>query len=179
MSSPKSVFHAYIEIQFNFSGQRRVPLLVIDIYRPDHSPVNVEMHLLDLPDELLLFVFSQCTAVDALFTFTDLHPRLDRIVRDPMLVRHLNFTLNSANGQISSMLDHVVTRLCDTILPRISDRIERLILDPSAMERVLTPSIQYPNLSSLTLLNLPRKSIAQHLTGKVTVAKNMNENVSL
>jgi hypothetical protein len=140
---------------------------------------RVEMNLLDLPDEMLLSIFSQCAAVDALSTFIGLHPRLDRIVCDPLLVRHLNFTVNSWKGEIASMPEKIIDRMCDTILPRINDRINKLTLDSPAMERVLTPSIFYPSLSSLSLLNFPRKTIVQHLTRKITIVMSMNEKVSL
>ena len=84
--------------------------MIINIYIAPiiRSPVNVEMHLLDLPDEMLLSVFSQCTAVDMLSTFIGIHPRLDRIVCDPMLVRHLDFTAKTWQDEIASISDQVL-----------------------------------------------------------------------
>jgi hypothetical protein len=137
------------------------------------------MNLLDLPDEMLLSIFSQCTAVDAFSTFIGLHPRLDRIVCDPMLVRHLNVTVKTWQGEIVSISDQVTDRVCDTILPRINDRITKLTLEPHTMERVLCSSIDYPNLSSLSLVNFPRKTITQHLTGKISEPLSMNVNAFL
>ena len=67
----------------------------------------------------------------------------------------------------------------DTILLRINDRITKLALEPYAMERLLTASIDYSRLSSLSLLNFPRKTIVQHLSSKITVGMSMNENASL
>ena len=132
------------------------------------------MNILDLPDEMLLSIFHQCPAVDALNAFVDLHPRLDRIVCAPLLVRHLNFTVQSWNGEISAMQAQIVDRVSDTILPRINDRIAKFTLDPYAMRRVLTASIDYPSLSSLSLLNFPLQAIVQQLTGKTTVVMSMN-----
>jgi hypothetical protein len=137
------------------------------------------MNLLDLPDEMLVSIFNEFTAVDALSTFIGLHPRLDRIVCDPMLVRHLDFTGTTWNGETICISDQVIDRVCGTILPRISEHINELTLNPPAMERVLTPLIVYRTLSSLSLLDFPLKSIVQHLTGKITIVISMNGHVPL
>ena len=71
------------------------------------------------------------------------------------------------------MLDQTIDRVCDTILPHISGYITELTLDPPAMERVLIPAISYSSLSSLSLVDFPRKTIVQDLTGKITVAMSM------
>ena len=85
------------------------------------------MHLLDLPDEILLAIFSYC------------------IVVDPLFVRHLNFTVESCKGEISAMPDQIVDRVCHAVRPRINDRIIALTLDSHTMERAaLTPSIVFP-----------------------------------
>ena len=138
------------------------------------------MHLLDLPDEILLAIFSHCSVVDALSSFIDLNHRLDRIVCDRLFVRHLNFTVESCTGEISAMPDQIVDRVCHAVLPRIYDRIIALTLDPHTMERAaLTPSIVFPRLSSLSLLKFSRTTLVQHLTGKmIIVATSLDEDVS-
>ena len=75
------------------------------------------------------------------------------------------------------MPDQIVDRVYHEILPRINDRITNLTLEPHTMERVLRSLMDCPSLSSLRLVNFLRKTIVQHLTGKITVAMNIDENV--
>ena len=115
------------------------------------------MNLLDLPDEMLLSILTRFHPVDALCTLSHLHPRLDRLVFDPLSVRELDFTTTPS---------HHTPRSLENILPHINDKVTKLILTPHAMEQVLGP-VHYPRLSSLSLTNIPQEQLLEHLKGTI------------
>jgi hypothetical protein len=124
----------------------------------------IEMNLLDLPDEILLFILKKLNVVDALFRQSGLHSRLDQLLFDRVYVRVLDFTIKSWDDSISSMNDLVINQVCEKILPHINDKIIKLTLKPNAIERVLRV-VDYPKVSSLSLMNFSEKALIQHLTG--------------
>ena len=124
------------------------------------------MNLLDLPDEILLFILEKIPVVDALFRHSGLHNRLDQFLFDPVYVREFDFTMKSWDESISPLNDLVIDRVCEEILPRINDKIIKLTLEPIAMERVLR-AVNYPQGSSLKLMNFTKRTLHQHFTGNI------------
>jgi hypothetical protein len=121
------------------------------------------MNLLDLPNEILLFILKKMNVVDALFRQSGLHSRLDQLLFDHVYVRELDFTIKSWDDSISPMNDLIIDRVCEKILPYINDKIIKLTLEPNSIERVLRV-VDYPKLSSLSLTNFSKKTL-QHFTG--------------
>jgi hypothetical protein len=122
------------------------------------------MNLFDLPDEILLFILKKLNVVDVLFRLSGLHSRFDQLLFDRVYVRELDFTIKSWDDSISPMDDLVIDRVCEKILPHINDKIMKLTLEPNATERILR-AVDYPKLSSLSLMNFSKKTLIQHLTG--------------
>ncbi|UJR18235.1 hypothetical protein I4U23_005135 [Adineta vaga] len=114
------------------------------------------MNLLDLPNEILLYILAEMNVVDALFRQSGLNRRLDQLLFNSIYVRELDFTIKSWDNSISPINDL-------KILPRIIDKIIKLIPEPYAIERVLNSTI-YPKVSSLSLLNFRSEILLQHLT---------------
>ena len=104
------------------------------------------VHLLDLPDEILMSIMSHVASVDLLYSCIGACKRLDRLARDHVHTRSVDIT---ASTSTDAMLD----RFCDDILPRIHHKIESLTLDASTLKRVLH-SLDYPRLSELSLCEL-------------------------
>ena len=114
--------------------------------------------LLDLPDELLLAIFGKLNTVDALAALTTVHERIDALLHDRLFVRELDFTTKSWVD------DRTLSAMCQSILPNIHHHVTSLTLDANSIERVLD-DINFPQLTSLTLLNLSGQTLCQQLTG--------------
>ncbi|CAF4473033.1 unnamed protein product [Rotaria sp. Silwood2] len=113
----------------------------------EHSCVQLD----NLPDEILLIIFQKLHNCDVLYSFIGLNKRLDTIVNDTIFTRNLTL-ITSAHSPSYQFTDMVLDRFCREILPRINDKIERLNIESSIMERILLAT-NYPNLHALGLYN--------------------------
>ncbi|CAF4929227.1 unnamed protein product, partial [Rotaria sp. Silwood1] len=113
----------------------------------EHSCVQLD----NLPDEILLIIFQKLHNCDVLYSFIGLNKRLDTIVNDTIFTRNLTL-ITSAHSSSHQFTDMVLDRFCREILPRINDKIERLNIESSIMERILLAT-NYPNLHALGLYN--------------------------
>ena len=121
-----------------------------------------DVHLLDLPNEILLIILQKLNSLDVLYSFFDMsNERLNILVQDKIFSNTLNFEFID-NDSPSDRLQ--LDRLCVDILPRICQNVKYLILKPVFMERIL-PAADYPNLTKLKLLNFSRE-ILHYLTSK-------------
>ena len=125
---------------------------------------TVAISLLDLPDELLLAIVGQLNTVDALAALNTVHPPLDSLLRDRLLVRDLNFTTRSWTDDRCSVDDRTLSVMCHSILPTIRHHVTSLTLDANSLVRVLD-AVDFPQVSSLTLHDVPRQTLCQQLTG--------------
>ncbi|CAF1636461.1 unnamed protein product [Adineta ricciae] len=60
------------------------------------------------------------------------------------------------------MNDLTIDRVCEQILPHIHDKVRKLIVEQSAVARVLH-AVDFPNVSSLSLMNFSTKILIEHL----------------
>ena len=120
--------------------------------------------LLDLPDELLLAIFGKLNTVDALVALTTVHQRIDALLHDRLFVRELDFTTTSCAD------DRSLSVMCHSILPNIRHHVTSLTLDANSVVSVLD-DIDFPQLSSLTLRDLPGKTLCQQLAGTALLMK--------
>ena len=58
--------------------------------------------------------------------------------------------------------------MCHSILPNIQYQVTSLTLDTNSVARVLD-AVDFPQVSSLTLHDLPRQTLYQQLTGTVVL----------
>ena len=123
------------------------------------------MNLLDLPDELLLCILNKIDVVDALLSLFNLHQRLDRLLSDPFYVRELDFTPRSLENAI-------IDQDSSDVLAHISGIVTKLILPPNAIERILG-AVHYPRLSSLSLIDVPERTLLAQLQGSMTFELNL------
>ncbi|CAF1033849.1 unnamed protein product [Rotaria sordida] len=100
--------------------------------------------------------------VDVLYSLVDVNERFDRLVIDPLYIRHLDMTIKSSFDRICSLDNKVLSRICEKILPRIYDQVNKLIVEPHAMKQVFT--INYPQLYSLSLISFQEEELFQYLT---------------
>ncbi|CAF3059601.1 unnamed protein product [Rotaria sp. Silwood2] len=115
------------------------------------------LNILDLPNEILFFIFEKLNMVDVLYSFVGITQRFSQLVLDPFYIRKLNLTsmkMKSCFDQIYPINNKILDKICTNILPQICDQINELILEQYSMERILH-TINYPQLYSLKFMNFP------------------------
>ncbi|CAM4777019.1 unnamed protein product [Rotaria magnacalcarata] len=118
------------------------------------KPSNV--HLLGLPNEILLIILRKLNNIDVLYSLLDINNgRLDIIAQENTFTNILNFV----NTNNISLID----RFCIYILPRIHHCIKYFILEPVFMERILLAAV-YPNLTELKLFNFEQQIASKYFT---------------
>ncbi|CAF0903187.1 unnamed protein product [Rotaria sordida] len=110
--------------------------------------------LLDLPDEILVMIFTKFNTVEAFDSLLDTHDKIDKLVYDPIFTNRLTLFKWSSNNIIDLLYDYVIDRLCFRILPKIYNNIKWLNLEFLSIDRILCFAI-YPNLYGLGLFNMP------------------------
>ena len=133
--------------------------------RSDHLGV------LDLPNEILLIIFSKLNMVDVLRSLVVVNQRLDQLVLDPVYIRCLDRSMTSRTTRKPYFVrsfaanSDVLDRICQNIFPQICDKVSQLTLEKHSMERVLR-TINYLLLTTLSLLDFPEKTLQKSLKGK-------------
>ncbi|CAF1424026.1 unnamed protein product [Rotaria sordida] len=124
-----------------------------------------DIHILDLPDEMLRAIFNKLNMADMLYSLVDVNQRFDRLALDSLYIYHLDFSIEAFNNYNSSTYTHILDRICSKILPRINQKVTKLTVDPLSMERILG-AIDYSQLHSLSFVNFEPKILSRHLTDK-------------
>jgi hypothetical protein len=123
------------------------------------------LHLLDLPDEILLLIMSKISGLDVLYSLTGVNKKIDSLARDFVHTRSIEFIGTTSDDEIHSLSDKILDRFCENILPRIYQNIECLILESSSMCRIFH-STNYPKLFKLILPEVDLEFASQHFNGK-------------
>jgi hypothetical protein len=103
------------------------------------------VHLLDLPDEILLIIMRKLDSMDVLYSLLGVNKRLDQMARNINNTQFLDFSSKLPNGKLYSF-----DRFRDEILPQIHHNVIALTFDFRSMERVLL-ACEYPNLSMIVI----------------------------
>ena len=102
--------------------------------------------LLDLPNEMLFNILKKLENVDVLYSFFGINnERLEKIIEDEFFSNSLNIASITEN---STIIDSILDRFCDYILPRIYFNVKCFIVEPEFMKRILLAT-PYPNLTEL------------------------------
>jgi hypothetical protein len=123
-----------------------------------------DVHLLHLPNEILLTIFNNLDAADILYSLVGVNKRLDKLVRQIEYTRDLELVVETSPGIGCSMADRILDRFCFSILPLIHHNIEELVVEPSSMTRILLAG-EYPKLRSLILCQMDKEAVLNYFTG--------------
>ena len=128
-----------------------------------------QLNLLNMPDEILLMILTELNMVDVLYSLADVNRRLNRVAHDSLYIRHLDLrgltTISARWNQLFPTDQHVVSRICEKILPRIHEQVHQLTVEPYSMKDILA-AVNYPQLYSLSLRSFEDEALHQCLTGK-------------
>jgi len=127
----------------------------------EHSCVQLE----DLPDEILLIISQKLHNCDVLYSLMGLNERLDTILNDRIFTRNLTL-MKSIYSSSYQFTDIILDRFCLEILPKINDKIERLNIESSFMERILLAT-NYPNLHALGLYDFAPETARKLFSGRI------------
>ena len=126
---------------------------------------NNSINILDLPDEILQFIFHQLNLVDMFYSWVNVNERFDRLVLDPLHVQHLNFAIKRFNGSGNLRYTDILERICERVLPRINDKVIGLTLEPLSIEHVLS-NVAYPQLRSLSFIDFQPEELSRYFASK-------------
>ncbi|CAF2725720.1 unnamed protein product [Rotaria sp. Silwood2] len=102
------------------------------------------IHRLDLPNEILFNILEKLDNIDVLYLLSGINnERSVSITRDETFSNILNAasTIHS-----TTIIDSILGRFYNYILPRIHKHVKCLIVEPASMEHVLLTT-HYPNLT--------------------------------
>ena len=141
----------------------------------DMNSLNkTRLHLLDLPDEILLIILKQLNMIDVVYSLTNVDRRFDRLAVDSVYIHDLKITnilsIKSLYDETSSVDTKVLSKICEQILPRVHHQIHQLTVEEESMKSILSAAT-YPQLYSLSLINLEEEILYQHLTSMIFIFK--------
>ncbi|CAF3079648.1 unnamed protein product [Rotaria socialis] len=125
--------------------------------------VRSDVHLLDLPNEILLIIFRKLNNVDVLYSLSDINnERLAILAQDKIFTNILNF-VSALTDDIYLIPASILDRFCSDILPRVHHNVKCLILDSTSMEKILLVA-DYPYLNQLKLVNFNQDICSGYFT---------------
>ncbi|CAF2823316.1 unnamed protein product [Rotaria sp. Silwood2] len=112
------------------------------------------LHLLDLPNELLFIILNKFGNVNALYSLLGrINERFDCLLQDNVFTKTLHLIkISSTYDYISSLDDSILSRFCSDILPKIHHNVKHLTLESKSMKRILLCG-NYSNLVSLKVFH--------------------------
>jgi hypothetical protein len=125
---------------------------------------NIHLTVLDLPNEILLIIFHKLKMADVLYSLVNVNERFDRLVLDPLYIHHLDMSINSSFDHVSSIDNEILSRVCEKILPRIINQINKVTVQPHSINRILF-TVNYPQVYALSLINFPEEMLFKYLAG--------------
>ena len=138
--------------------QRTFFYMLINAFQSMLTMDRSSIHLLDLPDEILLILFKKLDNVDVLHSLIGInHQRLDRLTREKTFSNFLSFTSTFANNT------EAMDRFCIDIEPRIHLNVKRIVVEAAFMERIILAA-DYPYLTELKLSNFQRDTSLDYFT---------------
>ncbi len=133
---------------------------------------KIRLNILDLPDEILFIILKKLNMVDVVYSLVDVNQRFDRLAVDSLYICDLNITnimsINSLYNQTSLIDTKVLSKICQKILPRIYHQVHKLTVEEYSMKPILFAAT-YPQLYSLSLINLQEEILYQYLIGRIII----------
>ena len=116
------------------------------------------VHLLDLPDEILLTILNKMNNMDVLYSLLDINNgRLNTLAQENTFTSIL---------KVPTIYDYaLINRLCIDILPKIHHNVKCFIFDSYCMERILLVA-DYPHLTELKIFHFDQGIALDYFTSK-------------
>ncbi|CAF2850656.1 unnamed protein product [Rotaria sp. Silwood2] len=146
----------------------RIYILLIAALQPHLNMNQNNIHLLDLPNEILFLILKKLDNIDVLYSLHGINnQRLDIIAHEQIFSNVLNFvSISQPTDEISLISGSILNRFCNDILPKIHEKVKSLTLDSVSMECILRAG-NYPNLTELKLFNFNKIIISRYFISKI------------
>ncbi len=116
------------------------------------------VHLLDLPDEILLTILKKLNNIDVLYSLLHINNgRLNILAQENTFTNILNFVSIDNNS--------LIHRFCSYILPRIHHNVKCFIVDPVLLIPILIAT-HYLNLTKLIIFHFQREIALKYFISK-------------
>ena len=126
--------------------------------------------IMALPDEMIMKILSYLKNIEIFYSFVDVNERFDRLVRDPLYTRSIQFAEKRYKGKKSFPLSNfIIDRFCADIFPHIHQSIECLILEPFSLKCILLAA-EYPRLHKLIFTEVNEDFLSRHMNGKIRIS---------
>ncbi|UJR34328.1 hypothetical protein I4U23_021731 [Adineta vaga] len=102
---------------------------------------------------MLLTVFNKLNVVDVLYSLVDVNGRFNRLVFNACDLHNLNLVnvkTKSCLPRFSALKKHVLNRICDTIVPRIHEQVNKLTVEQNFQAETLLKYLKV----SITVCNV-------------------------
>ena len=126
--------------------------------------LNQRVHLLDLPDEMLLAILSKLNPEDALYSLLGTNCRLDTLVCNSWYNTSLDLRSILSTQHGCSVPGPIFNRYIFEILPRIHHHVKRLSVEAACLKQILRVG-NFPQLEGLTLVIVGLMTALQYLKG--------------
>ncbi|CAF2346741.1 unnamed protein product [Rotaria sp. Silwood2] len=128
------------------------------------------VHLLDLPDEILLMILKRLNNIDVLYSLLDINNgRLNILAQENTFTNIL---------KLVGIYDFsLIDRFCNYILPRIHHNAKCFIFDSFCIKRFLLAT-DYPNLTELKILHFQQDFALDYLTNESLVRSIFQEQIT-
>ncbi|CAF4142081.1 unnamed protein product, partial [Adineta steineri] len=128
------------------------------------------VHLLDLPDEILLIILKNLNNIDVLYFLFDINnERLNILAQEYIFSNILKFVSIDNNS--------IIDRFCIDILPRIHHNVKCFAFDAVFMERILLAT-NYPNLTKLTIFHFQQEIVSNYFTNESSLRSIFQEQIT-
>ncbi|CAF1391886.1 unnamed protein product [Adineta ricciae] len=138
------------------------------------------LHVLDLPDEVLLIIMKRLSMVNVLYSLVGVCKRLDQLVFDTNCTHHLDMTsmtMRSFYDRTYSIEDRILSRNFQKIVPRICHQVNKLTIEPNTVQRVLQTA-SYLKLYSISFMNFPQEEFVDHLRNNTILRELLTNQVT-
>ena len=117
--------------------------------------------LLDLPDEILFYIFKKLNNIDVFNSLFNINNRrIENLIREKNFCETLNFAI--INNQTT------IDQFCRSTLPHIQNNVKCLIVELTSIERILLAS-DYTYLNQLKLCHFKQENFRGYLAGKINI----------
>ncbi|CAF3217807.1 unnamed protein product [Rotaria socialis] len=131
-----------------------------------------DIHLLDLPVEILLNILRKLNNMDVLYSLIGIEG-LDLLAQDEKFTNNHNFVFASNDSINEPMLN----RFCNSILPRIQYNVKCVVLETKTMDRILRAGI-YPNLTQLKIFKFQANIFSKFCTDELLLRDNFKKQIT-
>lgn len=124
------------------------------------------INIIDLPNEILLYIFNKVNIIDVFYSLVGVNQRFDQLIFNLLDIDNIPCIFHQKYINDKSKHDYILDKICLKILPRINKKIKKITIDPYSLKRMVN-AIDFPQLYSLSLFGYQIDTISRGLLSKI------------